>query len=988
MKEDIFLTRYNNLNVGQKEAVDTIEGPVMVIAGPGTGKTTVLTLRIANILRKTDTPPDGILALTFTESGVVSMRRKLVSMIGPAAYRVGIFTFHGFAEEIIRRFSEYFPRILGGSVATESEKLNIIEQIIEEGNFAIIKPFGSPLHYVRGALHTISDLKRDAVSPQGLLDVLLREEQNILSKEDLKHEKGKYKGEMKSAYKDTLKNIEKNRELANLYESYEVALSKKNFYDFDDMLLELLRAFKENPDLLQSVQEEYLYFLADEHQDANTAQNSILEQLSSYFDSPNLFIVGDEKQAIYRFQGASLENFLYFNNKFPTAKLIRLDENYRSHQIILDASHALAEPLPGDKALRPRLLSKGKKSKGSIDIISYQTEVDESVGLVDILQKEISKGRLPKEISILVRTNKEISDIGRILRDASLPVTLFQDEDVLNDPDVAKLFILMRSINDPLNDALLGETLFIDFLGLNPIEVIRNLHALRTNKKNTIDILDTFPTFKDQYTKWVTLSKNASALEVVTSILSDSNLREHLLLETNSIEKMALLSTLYQEIATRQSHYKDITLSVFLKDIDTLAEHKVKLSFASRLRKENTISVMTAHKSKGLEWETVVIPHAVAGKWGSKGAINDFRLPYPLGTTMQSGHEEDERRLFYVALTRAKEHVVITNSHLSADGRELIPTQFIEELPSELVNFIEGTEVGPTAPLLGALAKKVAQENTLWDEEYLKETFLEQGLNATALNNYIECPWKYFFKNLIRLPEVMEKHQMYGNAIHFALGEMTNALRLNKKFTEADLYKTFLISLDKQPLTEKDYKESATKGKAVLKAFWASEREAWHKEALTEYNIPGVHIELETGEAILLRGRLDKVDLLDKEPASVAQRVCVIDFKTGRSKSRNEILGETKSSNGNEKRQLDFYRLLLDLYQNGKYTMTGGTIIFTEPDEKGRIKKETFDMTAEDSKDVRELTKKVADEILNLAFWDKDCKDKDCEFCNLRKILI
>ncbi|MDB5254148.1 MAG: UvrD/REP helicase, helicase / ATP-dependent helicase PcrA, partial [Parcubacteria group bacterium] len=248
MKEDLFLKRYKELNKGQKEAVDTIEGPVMVIAGPGTGKTTVLTLRIANILRNTDTPPDGILALTFTDSGVVSMRRKLVSMIGPAAYRVGIYTFHGFAEEIISKHAEYFPRILGGSVATESEKLSILEDAIQSGTFELIRPFGSPLHYVRGALHTISDLKRDAVSPQGLLDVLIREEQSILFKEDLKHEKGKYAGEIKSAYKDALKNIAKNRELASLYEAYEKGLSEKNLYDFDDMLLELLRAFKEHPD--------------------------------------------------------------------------------------------------------------------------------------------------------------------------------------------------------------------------------------------------------------------------------------------------------------------------------------------------------------------------------------------------------------------------------------------------------------------------------------------------------------------------------------------------------------------------------------------------------------------------------------------------------------------------------------------------------------------------------------------------------------------
>jgi len=985
MKEDLFKSAYESLNKQQKKAVDTIEGPVMVIAGPGTGKTTVLTLRIANILKKTDTPPDGILALTFTESGVVSMRRKLVKMIGPAAYRVGIFTFHGFAEEIINRFPNYFERILGGSIATESEKLSILERALSEGQFELIRPFGSPLHYVRGALHTISDLKRDAVSPNGLRDVLTREEASILSKEDLKHEKGKYKGEMKSFYKDALKNIFKNRELATLYEMYEKALQAGNLYDFDDMLLELLRAFKEHPDLLQSVQEEYLYFLADEHQDANTAQNSIIELLSSYFDEPNLFIVGDEKQAIYRFQGASLENFLYFKNKFPTAEIIHLDENYRSHQSILDAAHALSESLPGDKSLRPRLLSKGDSKEGLIEIVSYETEVDEVFGLSELLNNELKNGRKAKEIAVLVRTNKEISDIGSVLRDAGLPVTLYQDEDVLNDPDVAKLFLLLRSINDPANDTFLAEALYIDFLGLDPIKVTRALNEKKQKRgegSKTFDLLIEFPEFSGLYKKWVAIAKNKSALEVMTSIIVDSNLRETLLSEKNSIEKMNLLSTLYQEISTRQSHNKNLTLGDFLQDIDTLEEHGVKLSFSSRLRKVDTISIMTAHKSKGLEWETVVIPHAVSGKWGSKRVSADFRLPYPLGTTMQSGQEEDERRLFYVALTRAKEHVLLTYSAQSHDGRDLVPTQFIEELPQEFTSFSKGTSVGPTAPLLGALVSKASKENTLWDEEYLKETFLDQGLNATALNNYLECPWKYFFKNLICIPDVLEKHQMYGTAIHFALAEMTTSLKFEKKFELRDLLHSFENALEKQPLNQKDFDDSLKKGREVLEYFWHSEREGWHKNALSEFKISGVMLNLPSGEDLVLRGRLDKVDILNES------QVCVVDFKTGKPKTRNQILGETASSLGNEKRQLDFYRLLLDLYDEGKYQMIEGTIIFTEPDEKGRIKKESFPMTDLDAERIKAESIRVAEEILGLAFWDKECGDKNCEWCKLRKVLI
>ena len=955
----------------------------MVIAGPGTGKTTILTLRIANILRKASAPPDGVLALTFTDSGVVAMRKKLVALIGPSAYRVGLFTFHGFAEDIIKKYPEYFPRIIGGDVATESERLSIVEKIIEEGDFDLVRPFGSPLHYVKGSLDTISELKRDNINPEDFVKILKKEEKLILSYEDLKHTKGRYKGEIKGVYKDSLKNIKKNHELAKLFESYELALRAQKLYDFDDMLLELLKAFKTHTDLLQSIQEKYLYFLADEHQDANNAQNSILEKLSEniYNDDPNLFIVGDEKQAIYRFQGASLENFLYFKNKFKTAKLIHLDENYRSHQSILDASHIVADSLPGDLSMRPKLKAKNEEMRGKIEVVSFNSENDEALGIVEKIKNELKEGTKPEDVAVLVRTNKEISDLGKFLINADIPTTLLQDDDVLSDPDVAKLILLMRAINNPASDELVAEVLFLDFIGHDPIEVIKAIDEARKNKKKMVEVIERFEKFNTNFKSWITLSKNASALELMTAVLADSNFTTHLLKKAESIEKMALLSALYEEVASRQVHKKEASLADFLRDIETLETHGAKLTFASRIRKEHTVKVLTAHKSKGLEWKMVVIPHAVSGKWGSKRSMSSFKLPEPLGSARNSGKEEDERRLFYVALTRAKDRILITYSNHATDGKDLVASQFIEELPVDLVKREIGIDQDPSGLLLSSLTSRLNKENTLWDKEYLREKFVDQGLNATAINNYIECPWKYFFTSLIRIPDSLKKHQMYGTSMHHALSMMTNSLRLEKEFGLEDLLKSFEENLDHQPMSAKDFNESLKKGKKALKALWSSEREHWHIEALSEFNIPGVHLGLSKGE-VLLRGRLDKIDMLnDKE-------VRVIDFKTGRPKSRNEILGETQSSTGNEKRQLDFYKLILDLFDDGKYNMTHGEIMFTEPDEKGRIKKEVFEITNEDKERIKDETIRIAEEIQNFTFWDKKCTDKECEFCKRRRLVI
>lgn len=994
MELDLFLNQYEKLNDRQKEAVDSIEGPVMVIAGPGTGKTTVLTLRIANILRKTDTPPDGILALTFTESAVASMRRKLVPLIGPAAYRVGIFTFHGFAEEIIRRYPESFPRILGGDVATEAEKLSIIENIIDENTFEYIKPFGSPYHYVRAILHTISDLKRDAVSPEDFEKVLEKEEKDILSKEDIKHEKGKYKGEMKTLYKSALKNVNKNRELCRAYTLYEKALQERRLYDFDDMLLELIRAFEREPDLLQALQEEFLYFHADEHQDANNAQNKILELLASHFEEANLFIVGDEKQAIYRFQGASLENFLYFRNKFPTAKLIYLDENYRSLQSILDASHALAESLPGDPSLRPRLLSQSGKETGKIKVLNFKTERDETEGLADEIEEEIQNGVEPNEIAVLVRTNKEINQIGSSLINRGIPTNLFQDDDVLNDPDIKKLLLLLETITDPTNAKKIAESLFINFLGIDPIDAIKIINFAHSNKLSILEVIqnhnegtfrgkkDSVINFANCFSKWVTSARNKNALESFTQIVSESNFTKYLLSLPDSIQKMSLLSALYQEVSSRQAHNRDLVLSEFLQDLETLKEHGSRLTFATRLPKEKSVSVMTAHKSKGMEWQRVIIPHAVDGVWGNKRTVADFRLPYPLGNAHQSGKEEDERRLFYVALTRAKSKVLISHSNLRSDGKEQVVSRFVEELPKDLIEKVEGSAVTDEDVMLSNLSSENSKERTIWDKDYLRETFFDQGLNATALNNYLDCPWEYFFKNLIRIPNIPEKHQLYGTAIHAALGFITNAMRENRPIDFEDVTRAYLRCLERQPLSESDFKESKNKGIKILEKFWKERKEIWHKNAFSEFGINGVFVYLPSGERVTLRGRLDKLEILNDRD------VRVVDFKTGKPKSRNEIIGATANSLGNEKRQLDFYRLLLELYENGKYEMVSGSILFTEPDEKGRIHEEEFEMSHTDREKIEREVIRVSEEIISFKFWDTKCHTRDCEYCSLKEMLI
>jgi len=996
MTEDIFSKRYKELNLEQKKAVDAIEGPVMVIAGPGTGKTSILTLRIANILRKTDTPANGILALTFTESGVHSMRRKLVEYLGSQAYRVHIYTFHGFAQEMISRYPEYFPRIIGGVVVSDSERYRILEEALFEGQYEIIRPFGKPSLYVRKALGAIQDLKRDGVSSEAFLKLLKKEEKEIRSRDDLRHDEGRFKGNMRREYADLLRNNAKNRELAHLYGEYEKALSEEGLYDYEDMLLELVRALKENTDLLRTLQEEYLYILADEHQDANNSQNAILELLSDYSDTQNLFIVGDEKQAIYRFQGASLENFLYFQKKFPEAEVIFLDSNYRSTQKILDASHALMITKNADAKLRPHLKasSREKFEERPISLISFATNEDELEGIAEDIQGAIDSGIPAEEVAVLVRTNAETSLVGRALQGFSVPHTLFADDNVLRDPDIAKLLLLFRAVVHPEDDELIGEILLVDFLGINPIDAVKLNRTASEKRISPLDLLSRkhlLPELTDlsavgkllsRFTGWMVRANNESALDSFLGIVSDTEFQEYLLSKQGSIEKVEKLSKLYDEVKSFLTTHKDATLKGFMNSIDTLIRHGGVISFSRRTLGARGVAVMTAHKSKGLEWQRVYIVNAGDKIWGNRRAIGGFKLPPPLGGGEESEENEDERRLFYVALTRAKEHVTISFSNLDANGKDRLVSQFVEDLPETLLEKKEGKVYEGAGRLTRAQIEKKSDIRTIFDKEYLKEVFLDQGLNATALNNYIECPWKYFFKNLIRLPDAPKPYLHFGNATHSALKALADAKREGKKFTEKDFLKVFEDDLNRRPISKRDLTEALKKGKKVLPIYFKEKASSWHTDAFTEYPIVGVFLSLKDDTDLLLRGRLDKLELLG------GSAVNVVDYKTGGHKTRNDILGETKTSNGNIKRQLDFYRLLLELHDDGKYEMVSGTIDFVEPDEKGKVHSEVFPMAHEDAERVKKETLKIAQEIIDFSFWDTSCGDLKCEFCSLRRTLF
>ncbi len=390
MNLQTFESQYKRLNTRQREAVDTIEGPVMVIAGPGTGKSTILTLRIANILKRTDTPASGILALTFTDAGAKTMKMKLRDIIGSRADEVGIYTYHGFALAVISEFQEHFPHLARAQQITDIETEALFRDILKDKKYAKLRPLGDPDLYISKIIGTISDSKKEAWTPQIIRSFAKEEIKRVENDEDSLSTRGATKGELKA---DALKRIERCERtilFADVYDEYEVRKQKEKKMDYDDLIFELLKALKHDELLLRLIQEKYLYLLVDEHQDTNDSQNSLIRMIADFFENPNLFVVGDEKQAIYRFQGASVENFLKFQTIWKDMKTISLTDNYRSHQSILDASFGMIEKnyAEGEHAnLRIKLTSGAKHEAKPIEVIQAGNTEAEEKYLVGELKK-------------------------------------------------------------------------------------------------------------------------------------------------------------------------------------------------------------------------------------------------------------------------------------------------------------------------------------------------------------------------------------------------------------------------------------------------------------------------------------------------------------------------------------------------------------------------------------------------------------------------
>ncbi len=1020
----------SKLNPQQQLAVQSIYGPVLVIAGPGTGKTQMLALRIANILQTTDASPQNILCLTYSEAGVAAMRKRLTTFIGADAYNVRLHTYHSFCNEVIGTFPEKFIKVKELSRLDDLTRIKIIKQIIDalpekDGGYKI-RPFYEKYKYQGALLDSFKTLKMEGIFPDEFVQLTKEIYEIVQANPKLNKKTGK----PTSDWNKELEAAQKNTEVATVYKMYVETLEQEGLYDYEDMILFVIKAFEEDETLLSHYQEKFQFILVDEYQDTNGSQNKVIQLLGSFDKSPNIFAVGDDDQAIYRFQGANVQNLLDFTTMFEGVKPISINNNYRSTQLILDASSSVIDKNQNRLSklipeVDKNLVAKKNEASFPIEVLEFANNDFENAWVVKKIGDLLRKGTSPSEITVIFRNNKDAEVIVELLEEAKIPFDLQKGGNALDEKVVRQFITLIKLLNADSTsnyDNALFTAMNFNFLQIHEFDLFMFNKLRKETRKpfmelaktltdedkarfNTFEKIESFLNLLFSYSKEV---RNDSLYNVLHKFALDVGFSKYLLKQDEfSLEDVNAFSALLKYVRSLNRVSPDMTIEELISDLELMKENNISIAEPELGTKKEAVVLRTAHSSKGLEFEHVFIVSCVDKKWGNQTDRKIIKLPKEIffrsdevleteAEEAVSSGSEDERRLFYVALTRAKDHVYITYSkiyQLDNDAKEKNPSQFIFEIDSGLIEKV------PTDSLIEVTKETLLNTHknvkvTLESEkakEFISKEIGKFKLSASALNEYIECPKKFLYRRILQIPEPFEKSLVLGTAVHSALESFFRTLKTGEKKDVQFMLFELERSLKHQLVYKDVYQEILDEGKVILEEYFKNYEFEFAAPLEVEYNfgIKNIVLNIE-GKDIPLTGKVDKVEEI-AQSSDGSYLVRVVDYKTSSPKTENEIRGNTKNSEGGIFNQLVFYKLLGDLdssfasNQNGKkYTIKEACVDFLKKKDT-KFVKVSLPILDEDVAALKEKIVDVYSRISSLEFNGSEAYPvcKDCEYCKL-----
>lgn len=1045
------------LNQNQKKAVEYLDGPLLVLAGPGTGKTQLLSEKVAYILKHTDAAPENILCLTFTETGASNMRERLKTIIGIDAMKVNIGTYHAFGTEILaqyKNYSEDYDRKLDAAI-DEVTQFKIIKSIQDSlpGTDILrgdsVKNIISVISSAKSAGLTSDNLRTIAevnlADSKVLSDVISPLLQNVVARNFEKSIDGAYRpifevlkeytdakpilprversiGELARSLKDALIEAESSQKITGLTkwrndhfekdskgnyrlkdrvankkllslavvaEKYDKFLDENGLYDFDDMIQEAVKALASDTGFRLTLSERYQWIMLDEFQDTNPSQFAIIKALTDY-DKPMIMAVGDDDQAIYEFQGALSTNMTDFQEHYH-AEVIPLIENYRSTQEILDFSHEIIAEAP-DRFADKELIAH-KDTPSSSQIFRYEFKAsDMEFGFVADKISELIKSGVPQhEIAIISYKRKYFMPLLPYLKShKEINIAYEKQNDLLEDDKIHQLLMLSELVCDLANgqseSAKIIEVLGYPFLKLPMLEVIKLVAAARKDKKSVFEYLASSEVAQvRQVAEWLAnlaARSLAEPLEIMIDYLigaAELNGYRSEFLASVSADGEYTAFSLYENLAALRGklhkHFgdKSLKLADLIAMVDDYKSAEMSLNTLSPYKEStDAVQVLTAHKAKGLEFEYVFILSADNMAWGkAKGNNNTLSLPKNLMFIRHTGTTDGEKlRILYVALTRAKYGLYITNSLADFNGKSPERLEYLQE-------YVEGDKViSPFLPSREVIccynqsADKISENNLKnWLSPYrdatpdMKAIYREQishyRMSASSLTTFIDIvyagPEEFFKREILRVPPEPETEALaFGNLIHKTFEAVTN-----EGISDEEAISFFLSELDKREIESEIKQHLREKGPSDLAISLNSFKEVL-RSGKAEVNLAPEKIVI---DGVPVTGKIDHLAIDDN-----TKTIEIYDFKTS---GYHKEKWQSHATLYKYMLQLLFYKLMLNnspTYR--KYKVTRAHILFVVPDKDGEVYDKVYDFDETEENTLLKLMKSVYKLVEDLGFMD------------------
>ncbi len=1045
------------LNKAQKEAVEYLNGPLLVLAGPGTGKTQLLSSKVAYILKETDANPENILCITFTEAGARNMRERLLSIIGPDAHKIPIHTYHAFGADLLAKYRNYsatFTRTLDEAISPvmqykiindiqdhlpvrdilKGDRINDIISTISSAKTARLTPddleaIGNnnladtaeinqaatvilqnlvPRMKYSDAMDLVytplMELFAEHISDKPIVGQIEKEANALVLslKEAIDKSTQKEKPSVSplTTWKTAtfelgpdgnyrLKNLIANKKLlslANIYRKYQTYLEENSLYDFDDMIEEAIKTLKNDKGFQLTLSEQYQYILLDEFQDTNPSQFELIQLLTDY-DHPIIMAVGDDDQAIFAFQGANASNLLDFQNHY-NAKVITLTENYRSTADILNTSHLIARQIEDSFAkkhsINKILHANITPSAAEISRHEFLSSDGEYYWVSEQIHNLIKNGESQKDIAIIAPKHKFILALLPYLKKyPDINIAYEKRENILEDQKIHELIVLSKYIYDLSSGTNskhhLAEILSFPFWKLSPTKVLSLGNTPLVEAKEP-----EFQAIGNFLNELTTQAFNAPLELFLDYLIGAQPLNGY----TSPFEKFYAENTtdystfeLYNNLNVLREAIRAHTKAQNpkLKDFITMLEDykaaDATLTNTSPYQdSENSVQLLSAHKSKGLEFKHVFIISTDNVAWGKgKGNNNFLVLPKNLVQIRHTGTTDSELlRLFFVAITRAKEKLILTNSIKNFTGKTVDRLSYLNEHQDEnnhLVSpFLPDTKIITHYEDLEE-AKKATDLRTSWATSYfkltpellpiLKKRMENYKVTATDLTSFIDVqnsgPMDFYKNKILRIPpEPANFNLNYGNLVHATFEKVTKE-NLDDSAAIA-FYKTAAETL---PLTNHEIAELIEKGAYSLEIALQKFHDILHaQKAGAEVDLRHEHLSI---NGIPITGKIDHININETD-----KTIEIYDFKTGKFQASK---WDSHATLFKYKLQLGFYKLLLEnspTYQ--KYKVTRAHILFVTPDEDNQIHDKPYDYTDADESLLKDLIAAVYQQVRSLDF--------------------